>query len=95
MTSQSMTGCFAASEQDFSYQVPKRTSFGSAKEACCCEASRRFATEAQFDRVVGGKMRRCPDQEEPLHKDCKIRVTGKPYGSTRQVGLCAGFWIVV
>ncbi len=86
-----MTGCFAASEQDFPYQVSRRTSFGSAKEACCREASRRFATEAQFDRVVGGKMRRCPDQEEPLHKDCKIRVTGKPYGSTRQVGLCGGF----
>lgn len=26
------------------------------------------------------KMRREPDDDEPLHKDCKIRVTGKPYG---------------
>ena len=33
-------------------------------------------------------MRRCPDLDEPLHRDCKIHVTGKPYGSTRKVGLC-------
>ena len=34
------------------------------------------------------EMRREPDDDKPLHKDCKIRVTGEPNGSTRQVRVC-------
>ena len=85
-SARSMSACFEACEQDFSYTNSEFCALAnhvSVRQRSLL--SRRFDTDAQYDQMSVGKRRLYPGDNDPLHLDSKLRVTGKLAGSSCRV----------